>query len=123
MSGQWGTSPFACMSDVPQCIDTCLCFPCQSSRQLRALQGATNSFDLNLCVLAAYCAPCVSAKIRMDVVEKYGIAEKAPLAGVIGCLCGACSSCQVHRELTLRNAWPGGTLLHKQPGDYSQCMM
>eukprot|EP00744_Colponema_vietnamica_P022780 GILI01032800.1.p1 GENE.GILI01032800.1~~GILI01032800.1.p1 ORF type:complete len:124 (+),score=9.09 GILI01032800.1:72-443(+) len=123
MSGQWGTGLLACANDTPQCIDNCICYPCQSSRQLRALQGATNEFDLKFCLISSCCPHCVAVHIRIQVVEKYGIGEGMPIAAALGCCCAFCSSCQVHRELTLRNAWPGGTLLHKQPGDYSQSMM
>jgi Cys-rich protein (TIGR01571 family) len=73
-----------------------------------------------MCLVSTFCGPCVTIKIRMLTVEKYGIDEPQSHNVLYGLCCGACSSCQVHRELTMRNAWPGGTLFHKQPGDYSQ---
>jgi hypothetical protein len=36
----------------------------------------------------------------------------------MGCCFGACSLCQTHRELSSRNAWPGGTVCHKEPTSY-----
>lgn len=120
MSGQWGTSLCACTSDVPQSVDNCLCFPCQNSRQLRALEGSTDNMSVKYCVISCFCATCASARVRMLSTEKYGIDESKPLTALLGCCLAPCSSCQVHRELTLRNAWPGGTFLHKQPGDYTQ---
>ena len=120
MSGQWGTGIFNCLMDVTQCLDTCLCPQCAMSRQLKALEGVTNQCDVGLCIISAFCALCMNIKIRMGVVEKYGIAEDKLMSCIFGWCLGGCSLCQTHRELTLRNAWPGGTILHKQPGNYSQ---
>jgi len=108
--------------DSTQCIDTCLCFLCALSRQWKALDGVTNQFDLVMCLVSCCFPPCSNVKIRMRTVDKYGIDEGC-IGSVIYGLCpcfAACSACQVHRELTLRNAWPGGNCLHKQPGDYTQ---
>eukprot|EP00658_Telonema_sp_P-2_P027611 TRINITY_DN2129_c0_g1_i18.p1 TRINITY_DN2129_c0_g1~~TRINITY_DN2129_c0_g1_i18.p1 ORF type:complete len:123 (+),score=37.45 TRINITY_DN2129_c0_g1_i18:209-577(+) len=120
MSGQWGTTTFACLTDKPQCLDTCLCFPCQASRQVRALEGASNELDPKWCVIAALCGVCTSFYIRSNVVKKYQIEETPLMVGVFSVCLAPCSSCQVHRELTLRNSWPGGMIFHKQPGDYTQ---
>lgn len=121
MSGQWGTGLFDCLMDTTQCADTICCGLCAISRQLKALEGVTNECDIGLCVVAYFCGACMVTKIRMGTVEKYGIAEDTMMSVLIGCcFCPACSLCQTHRELTLRNAWPGGTLCHKQPGNYSK---
>ena len=120
MSGQWGTGLFNCLMDTTQCLDTCFCGPCSLSRQWKALDGVTNQFDLTMCLISSCCGVCVNIKIRMRTVEKYGIDEAALMNVIFGWCCGGCSACQTHRELTLRNAWPGGNCLHKQPGDYTQ---
>ena len=120
MSGQWGTGLFACMMDTTQCIDLYFCGPCAMSREWKALEGVTNQFDLPMCVAGCFCGHCMNVVLRMKTVEKYGIDEATVMNVAWGLCCGACSNCQVHRELTLRNAWPGGTCLLKAPGDYSQ---
>lgn len=120
MSGQWGTGLFHCMMDTTQCIDTCLCGPCSLSRQWKALEGVTNQLDITMCLVGSCCGACMNAMIRMKTVEKYAIAEDTVMSVAFGLCCAGCSLCQTHRELTLRNAWPGGTLLHKQPGNYTQ---
>ena len=119
MSGSWGTGVFSCLMDTSVCIDHWLCGPCQLSRQWKALEGQTNQFDMVMCVVACCVGQCLNVLIRMKTVEKYGISEGFPLIIVFGLCFGSCSSCQVHRELTVRNAWPGGTLLHKEPGKYT----
>ena len=120
MSGEWGTPLFSCMMDTSQCIDTCCCPLCAMSRQWKAIEGVTNQCDPVMCCASYFCGLCVNIAIRMKVVEKYGIAEGTPMTIAFAWCCGGCSLCQTHRELTMRNAWPGGTILHKEPGDYTQ---
>ena len=120
MSGNWGTGIFECFMDPMQCLDTYLCGCCAMSRQWKALEGMTNQLDIVMCFVAYLFGQCVNIMIRMKTVEKYGIAEGLPMTVIWACCFGQCSLCQTHRELTLRNAWPGGTILHKEPGDYTK---
>ena len=120
MSGQWGTGTFECFMDPMQCVDSWLCSWCAMSRQWKALEGMTNTLDIVMCFVAYLFGCCVNIMIRMKVVEKYGIAEALPMTVFWAWCFGQCSLCQTHRELTLRNAWPGGTIFHKEPGDYTK---
>eukprot|EP00758_Cryptobia_borreli_P002783 Tbor_TRINITY_DN3281_c0_g2::TRINITY_DN3281_c0_g2_i1::g.23714::m.23714 len=120
MSGKWGTGLFQCDKDIPQTLDSCICYPCQNSRQMRAMEGAINEMDIKYSILSLCCPNCVSSIIRIRVTERYGIDESKRCSGIIGFFLGCFSTCQVHRELTLRNLWPGGTILVRSPGDYTQ---
>jgi Cys-rich protein (TIGR01571 family) len=110
---QWATGLFDCFLDPMQTLDTCLCPCCSVSRQLNALEAKPDTFDPQMCIFPGLCASCASAYIRVKVVEKYAIPHQMPMEGILGCCCAACSMCQTHRELTTRNAWPGGMFLHK----------
>ena len=116
---QWGTGLFQCMVDTTQCVDTACCALCALSRQWKAAEGITNQLDIPMCVIAYFCGYCMNCALRRKVVEKYNIDEAPVVSIVTAWICGGCSLCQTHRELTIRNAWPGGTVCHKQPGDYS----
>ena len=119
MSGQWSSGLFGCMVDVMQCVDTWFCALCAMSRQWKAIEGQTDTCDVTMCVAAWCCPLCVNIAIRVKVVEKYSIDEAKPVSCCTAWICGQCSLCQTHRELSMRNAWPGGTICHKQPTDYN----
>ncbi len=118
MSNQWRTGLCQCTLDVPQCLDTICCQCCAGSRQWNAIEGRSDTCDLMHCVLHACCALCSNICIRIKVVEKYNIDESSVVSCLLATCCGSCSLCQTHRELTVQNQWPGGTLCHKQPGQY-----
>jgi len=99
-------------------MDTWFCPLCAMSRQCQAIEGKTDTLDIKQCVIAWCCPLCTNIGIRTKVVEKYSIDEAMPVSIVMAWCFGPCSLCQTHRELSMRNAWPGGTFLHKQPTDY-----
>ena len=119
-TGEWGTPLFSCLQDTNQCIDTALCAPCAMSRQLSALFGHSNEMNVFRLIHGCFFPLCTNIRIRWRTVVKYGIDEPFHLTIAMAWCCGGCSLCQTHRELTLRNVWPGGTILHKEPTDYAQ---
>ena len=120
MTSTFNTGLFDCTKDVNQCVDTACCAPCAASRQLMAIEGNTDTLSVPHCVAASCFGVCVNIMIRMKVVEKYQIEEGMPITVCTVCICGGCSLCQTHRELSSRNSWPGGMVCHKQPTSYDE---
>eukprot|EP00992_Anisonema_acinus_P006481 TRINITY_DN20687_c0_g1_i1.p1 TRINITY_DN20687_c0_g1~~TRINITY_DN20687_c0_g1_i1.p1 ORF type:complete len:130 (-),score=29.61 TRINITY_DN20687_c0_g1_i1:12-401(-) len=118
MSNQWGIPMFDCMGDTNLCIDIWLCFPFMVGRQFAAYNGQSNEVDW-FNVAATCCIPaCNTTLLRMWIVKKYNIEEALPMTLLWGLCFAGCAACQMHKELTIRGVWPGGMLLHKEPGDY-----
>lgn len=111
MSGDWRTGLCDCMSHGPSCLDSLFCLPCQSARQCEAVKGNRDSSDCTLCVVGCVLLPIqplFSCQIRGKVVDKYKLDEGCLGGFVKGCCCFPCSTCQAHRELSLRGDWPSG---------------
>lgn len=114
MSTSWETGLCACMEDKASALDSVCCFPSQIGRQCAALDDQVNQLAPLWCVLSAIgCAPIAICGIRTKVVSKYNLDETRSISVCIGCLYPVCSLCQTHRELTLRNAWPGGACVQQ----------
>lgn len=108
MFPKWHSSFCDCFSDTESCIDTFCCLPCQLSRQHQALMGSPDTCDLGFCLYAHCCPNLAIYVLRNAVLYKYEIWEAATCC--YACQFPLCSACQVHRELSYRGCWPGGTL-------------
>ena len=107
----------ACMDDKASCIDVICCMPCQFGRQCNALNDQVNEGNLMYCCLGLICYPGMyifAGVLRCKVSSKYNLEEHCCVSACLGWYCTLCSLCQTHRQLTLRNAWPGGVCV-KQP--------
>jgi hypothetical protein len=87
-------------------------------RQCAALDGQTNTMNMCCCIAAFFTSGAMSiwaCCIRKKVNEQFNL----DVSCLNWCLCGLwfpwCSLCQTHRELTIRNRWPGGTCCSSKP--------
>lgn len=115
---EWTTSLFECFADVPGCLDSVLCFPCQIGRQCAALGGASNTQDFRMCVMAAVLGcggPCFVFSIRRSIRQRFGIAGSDVADFCTAFVCASCAHCLNQRELTNRGFWPGGSLFATAP--------
>lgn len=118
----WSSGLYGCFEDVPACVDNCVCHGCELSRQVRAVEGESDTYSLLALPFAFVCLTPLYFYLRRAVITKYHIQEHWALSALTIVCCGACSHCQVHRELTSRRVWPGSTMrcVYKAPSGYAQ---
>jgi Cys-rich protein (TIGR01571 family) len=116
MTEQWQTGLLGCLDDKSSCIDSICCWCCQIGRQCAALDGKVNENSYLYCCLALFFQAhwLLICCLRCKVSSKYQLDEGCIGSICKGYFCPLCSLCQTHRELTVRNAWPGGFCV-KQP--------
>lgn len=124
MNPQWRTGLYSCTADPLECCDCMLCCWCELSRQAEATLGNSNKYSIAALFASFPFFSCMYYVLRRRVVDKYHIEEATWLSLATIAVCGACSTCQVHRELTIRQVWPGGTLpcLHNAPTNYAMML-
>lgn len=122
MEETWTTGLYSCGADSLQSCDTVFCCCCELSRQFKATEGISDEYDALALVASPMLFLCMYATLRRRVVRKYHIGEDLLTTVITVLCCGACSTCQVHRELTARNVWPGSTLkcFSSVPLDYGK---
>ncbi|KEG08912.1 hypothetical protein DQ04_06191010 [Trypanosoma grayi] len=97
-----------CCGDLGTLLDVFFCFPCNVSRQWNAVHGDYDSCSCLYC-LATDCFPCLSlCCLRQTVSSKFALGEGLCEVCLCSCFCALCAACQIHRELTMRGAPPGG---------------
>jgi Cys-rich protein (TIGR01571 family) len=102
-----------CCAPLNLCLEVMFCGPCQLSRQSAALAGDKDTCTVPGCLYAMCCMPCASYQVRTGVIGRYQLDES--LTCCRACCFPACSTCQVHRELTIRGNWPGGQCCISKP--------
>jgi Cys-rich protein (TIGR01571 family) len=110
MNDNWKTGLYSCTSDVQQCTDAALCCFCELSRQRMAIIGESNTYHFPTLLAAPLLFSCMYYVFRRRVLGKYHIEEEPVLSFCTIVWCGACSMCQVHRELVWRSVPPGCTM-------------
>lgn len=111
MNAVWQTGLYACMHQgVLECVDLTLCCCCELSRQYDATIGFSYSYNIPVLVVSPVCFHLLFFLLRRRVIDKYHIEEDPLLSLCTIACCGFCSTCQVHRELDLRNVPCGLTL-------------
>jgi Cys-rich protein (TIGR01571 family) len=106
-----------CEEDRESCLDVIFCFPCQTGRQFRAVEGNLNEISYVHCVLATFLPHCCVNLIRFRVSDKLQLDEGRCSSIVSAWLCTLCSLCQTHRQLALRRCPPGGFCLTQPSTD------
>ena len=121
-SPEYSTGIFGCYDDVTGCLEAMFCYPCLVGRHCQAIDGYVNTTNclytagvLVACVFLPPALMIVNSILRTKVREAHGITGSCPMDWVCGVFCGGCSTCQNHRELTIRNKWPGGTCCQTSP--------
>jgi Cys-rich protein (TIGR01571 family) len=94
------------------CFESICCGTCQLSRQAAALAGDKDTCTIGGCLYACCCMPCAQVTVRTGIVNRYKLDDSLTCCKAL--CCGPCSTCQNHRELTIRGDWPGGMCM-KQP--------
>lgn len=127
---QWASG----LCDTQGCFDAWCCTPCQGSRQMEALYGYANSFNIWWCLFfclaglqskkneegknETYWIPphvLVACLTRWSMVRLHNIDEGCCMTGLITLFCAPCSIAQTYREMSSAGAWPGGTLCSNLP--------
>jgi Cys-rich protein (TIGR01571 family) len=108
------TGLLACMDDKASCLDGLCCHCCQIGRQFRALDGQVDQLSVVHCILGLMFPNVCAPLLRCRVSDKFHLEEGVIVSLCAGCICINCSICQTHRQLTMRNCWPGGVCV-KQP--------
>jgi Cys-rich protein (TIGR01571 family) len=126
----WQTGLFSCFEDWRSCVDGAVCNYCQNARQYNMMNHGVNDIHAGACLgqlsanLAAAalltflshghgqsCNVGTLAMIwmnRRQARERYNIAgSDCGDAAAVLC-CSSCSTCQVYREMSVRNEWPSG---------------
>lgn len=122
VTSDWSVGLFDCFNDMNSCIDIWCCPSCAVCRQMDAADGISDSMNM-MGFLGIFCFGCIAASIfncvtRMNIANKYGIAENGCTTCLIATFCTGCGMCQQHRELTNRGVWPGGTICCDPPANY-----
>ena len=128
----WQTGLMDCCQDSTACCDIYLCTPCLITRQCDAMDGKdwNDPIDCGLCIantIMLYYGNGGLATLAMitryRLIAKYNIKDE----GFIGTFCNAsccpyCSLCQVHRQLTVLQRWPGYTCCARPPPNVTDYM-
>ena len=114
----FNTKLFDCTDDRPSCFDVICCGYCMNGKQYSMMHRGTSEIDLMMCGLPLLFDVCIggslgfaasSACIRMDFLREFGFVNKDDTKECCtGFWCSPCSSCQVHRELSMRGQCPTG---------------
>lgn len=129
MKRPWSSELF----DTTGCLDVWCCTPCQGARQMEALSGYANSFNVWWCLfflffgcrqsghgrnrVAYYIPPhtLIAILTRYNVVRLNHIDEGLCSTVMIICCCSPCSVAQTYRELAAVGVWPGGICNNEPP--------
>jgi Cys-rich protein (TIGR01571 family) len=134
-SRDWHTGLFGCFEDTNSCMDDLLCNYCMQGvicdRAQRGFEtsptekpietGCTGRNILLGCGLFWYDVSTLfifnifTWVPRQQIVRKYGIEENGCKTCLAGYFCRPCAECQIHREMTIRGAFPGGIICATQP--------
>ena len=114
---QWSSGLLSCTIDTGLCIDMMCCHCCIVGRSCAAAEGNKDTLSIMHCCLDLCFPNCVQCCLRRKVAERFGLDEGCCGAFLKAFCCYCCSGCQVHRELTARDFWPGGACCHKSPTD------
>lgn len=100
---EWDTQCYECWADPVVCGCGYLC-PCALiPRNMEAIDG--QSCEGHLCSAIVMCclAPCYVASRRTMMRDRYQLKGSKMEDCLLTCFCAACSTCQIARELRLRD--------------------
>lgn len=116
----FNTDLFDCFEDFASCMDVTLCLSCHISAQYHMLRHHQPWVDMTLaiplCMANIVClgtpTSCFAIHTRKLARGRMHLFHESGHEGCcIACWCAPCSFCQVYREMSLRNMWPGGVLV------------
>ena len=124
----WSTRLCDCFNDWPSCCESYWCYCCVLGRQMGMLNTGVQKMDVGVCVLVCvfdtigvYCTSVpwaklvVSTMVRMKARTRFSLVSDEWTDCVLGFCCPNCSTCQVHREMSLRGQFCGGDFCVAQP--------
>merc|ERR1712141_427685 len=100
MAEGWKVETFSCFDDLPTCLYGYFCSPCMYFNSASKLGQCGKYFALACC-----CPVCAMAAMKTEVREKYNIEGDKCNDCLMGWLFGACTNCQIYRELETRGAY------------------
>ncbi|CAF1097828.1 unnamed protein product [Didymodactylos carnosus] len=112
MSGQWGSSLFACFDDKNLCLKGAFC-PCLVFGENQEKLGGDYTKEAVLYCLIGALYAAVTNK-RRDLRQRYGLVED-PNDFLATCCCGGCANCQEAREIQKRGGSSGPAPVSSQP--------
>jgi Cys-rich protein (TIGR01571 family) len=116
--------------DTEGCMDTIFCTPCHGARQMMALSGYADTFNIWWCLFFCFAGcrsrgrhetywvpPCTMVAIftRFRMVALNRIDENPCQTCMTVLCCPACSVAQTYRELSASGVWPGGNFNSAPP--------
>lgn len=114
----YNTGVCDCFDDGSSCFEAWCCPWCFVSQQYNMLTARQRGMNTAMCAGSLFCDLCFTGGLALFIssciVRSTARAElQLTEQGACGdcCVvfwCRACSDCQVYRELSLRNMWPGG---------------
>lgn len=118
-----------CFDDCTIFLEGWLCGYCQVSAQYNMLNNNKQGVEPFVCGLLicadfwctlGFAMASFTAFTRMRLKSTFHLVKESGLCSCVkGFFCVACSHCQMYRELSIRNRWPGGVCVdtpYRKPG-------
>jgi Cys-rich protein (TIGR01571 family) len=115
---------YDCTVDCPSCMEGAFCFWCQLSAQYNLLTRNVPRVDVRIVLpLLLFQLPffglftsCFAVYVRSLARKHLQLSDESSCDGCLQAFwCTPCSTCQVYRELVVRNKWPGGVCVRPPP--------
>ena len=128
VGNEWQTGLCGCCEDTGSCLDTYFCTSCAAARMCWAIDGEVDKPDCGLCTAIYFLIyngglATVAMILRYRIIAKYNLEPQGggAVEGVISTFfyaqcCPLCTMCQISRQLTKMNMFPGGTCCNQFQG-------
>lgn len=125
VDNDYNTSLCDCMEDSPSCVENWCCPYITVSQQYNMLNDDRPSPNWLMCVgmlfidamvTGGFTLIAASVANRSAVRRRFGLNARSACADFATAVCcRPCSDCQIYREMSIRNTWPGGFCLIDRP--------
>ncbi|CUG92770.1 ama1 protein, putative [Bodo saltans] len=115
---------YDCTVDSSSCLEGACCFWCQLSAQYNLMKRNVPKVDVGIVIplmllhLPFFGLPacCFAVHVRSLARTHLHLTDESACDGCSQAFwCAPCSTCQVYREMTVRNRWPGGVCVKPPP--------
>jgi Cys-rich protein (TIGR01571 family) len=115
---QFNTGLCDCTDDGSSCVECVFCPWCMTSQSYSMIDTNRPAIDVCMCcttllldvaLFAGSAFAIAACMTRRKLNSRFQIAQADECGECLkGLFCPACSACQVYRELSIRQLWPGG---------------